>query len=339
MAFNQIWKQQLALVTYGNEFLSQDLSFHRWVKHPIFNQHLFFFRDLQTQHLLAQHFQVWLEGLKKQGVTLLSLHNSSLLLDEKNPNPNVELLAYSHFIVSHQRNLKTAWICGKELAEWYNSEQDYQAPDHQKLSSRVETMWRFNLNAQHVKRVEADLQSPDWDAIQIYTDNELFDQAIAQEIEKPTPGLRYFGYPQDGLLEEEKLTLLPQDYKAPYANETLLRLDALANHIGNKLNLENSFEADMSIEEKNRLRLFQHKLDELTAKFITKVANHYKSARLAVQENNSPFDEPLTTNQSTKRLFNNSTSDTPSAKSSKSNVFALIFITVLICVLAYYFGL
>ncbi|EKL40189.1 hypothetical protein ACIN5180_0699, partial [Acinetobacter baumannii OIFC180] len=30
MALNQIWKQQLTLVTYGNEYLRQNLSFSQW---------------------------------------------------------------------------------------------------------------------------------------------------------------------------------------------------------------------------------------------------------------------------------------------------------------------
>lgn len=65
MALNQIWKQQLTLVTYGNEYLRQNLSFTQWRQHHIFDHHSFQFRDLASQHLLAQHFQVWLEALKK----------------------------------------------------------------------------------------------------------------------------------------------------------------------------------------------------------------------------------------------------------------------------------
>ena len=85
MALDQIWKQQLALVTYGNEYLTQDLSFNHWLKHQVFNQHQIQFRDLLSQHLLAQHFQIWLEHLKQQGVRRLSLHQASILNDEKNP--------------------------------------------------------------------------------------------------------------------------------------------------------------------------------------------------------------------------------------------------------------
>jgi len=46
---------------------------------------------------------------------------ATILNEEQNPNSNVELLPYAHFIVSHQNNKKIAWIFGHELAEWYSS--------------------------------------------------------------------------------------------------------------------------------------------------------------------------------------------------------------------------
>lgn len=341
MALDQIWKQQLTLVTYGNEFLSQDLSFQHWKNHAIFNQHHFLFRDLNTQHLLAQHFQVWLESLKRQGVTRLSLHNSSLLIDEKNPNPNVELLPYPHFIVSHHRNVKTAWICGKELAEWYSSEQDFDIPNNQTLPARIETFWRFDLSTQHIKRVEADLQAPNWNDIHDYTENELFDRALAQGVESVKRGAIFYGTDDQSPCNiGVALPLLPQDYAAPYANETLVRFMHLEQHL--KIQKRKLLEQDHqeSLEEEKQLKVFQQKLDDLSAKFITKVANHYKTAHLKSPEIHSPLDEALTHTQHGKRFFNNdSSSHQPTPKTGKSNVFALILVTAIICFCAYYFGL
>jgi hypothetical protein len=94
MALDPIWKQQLTLVTYGNEYLSHGLSVQQWRELPIFDEHVFAFRDLMSQHLLAQHFQIWLENLKKQGATRLSLHASSMLNDEK---IQIQTLSYSLF--------------------------------------------------------------------------------------------------------------------------------------------------------------------------------------------------------------------------------------------------
>ena len=351
MALDQIWKQQLSLVTYGNEYLSQNYSLSQWVKHSIFNQHVFAFRDLASQHLLAQHFQVWLEALKRQGVTRISLHNSSLLLDEKNPNPNVELLAYPHFIVSHQSNKKTAWIFGKELAEWYTAENDFEPPVLQKIDLRVETMWRFDLNAAHIKRVDADLQQPNWEDIQIYTDNELFDQRFAQGIKSPINlDLPYYGYQKSQAIDPDlpkksiDLPLLPEDFSGDYANETLHRLDALAAHI--RLQLKQAYDENgetLSHETLLNLRHFEQKLEDLTAKFVTKVANHYKTARIRKVSMTSPLDAPAPQNTQ-KRFFNanetsSNVSQAPNKPSHKGGVFTLIMITVIICICAYYFGL
>ena len=347
MALDQIWKQQLTLVTYGNEFLSQNLSLNQWRNHSIFNQHVFGFRDLASQHLLAQHFQVWLEGLKKQGTTRISLHNSSLLLDEKNPNPNVELLPYPHFIVSHHTNKKTAWIFGKELAEWYTADNDFESPALQKLDARVEIMWRFDLSQAHIKRVEADLQQPNWEDIQVYTDNELFDNRIAQGFVDPSNrDLPYFGYTKlantDGSLKSSvDLPLFPSEYNSDYASETLHRLDALAAYIQNKLqNPVNDQDESLSSETLLNLRHFEQKLEDLTSKFVTKVANHYQSARIRKVEMDSPFETLEINNSSAKRFFNqNEVSKEPTKHSNKGSVFTLILITVIICICAYYFGL
>lgn len=337
MALDPIWKQQLTLVTYGNEFLSQDLSFNQWVNHAIFNQHRLYFRDLLSQHLLAQHFQVWLEGLKKQGVFRLSLHSSSLLNEEQNPNANIELLATPHFIISHNKQQHTAWILGKELAEWYTADHDYNVPTAQQNSTRQETFWRFELIAKYNKRIEQDLAQPNWDDIQTYTNNELFHSKYAQGFVEPnTVTLPYLGLTttQSTLENTNNLALFPSAYSADYAHETLHRLEALSAFIQNKMQYSsNDLGKETSPEEQINLRHFSQKLDDLYSKFIIKVANHYQSARLTPKQTPSPFD-PMTTDNKQQRFNANTES-----KVGKSGVMTLIVITILICIAAYYFGL
>ena len=338
MALDPIWKQQLTLVTYGNEFLNQELSFNRWINHVVFSQHTFAFRDLLNQHLLAQHFQIWLEGLKKQGVYRLSLHSSNLLNDEQNPNANVELLSIPHFIVSHDKQKKTAWIFGKELAEWYSADNDYEAPTSQQSPFRHETFWRFELNSKYNKRIEQDLAQPNWDDIQIYTDNELFATKYAQGFQEPShKDQPYYG----GILSKDpnqsglQLSLIPTDYQADYAHETLHRLDALEKFIAAKI--QHPYDENQQIlspEEQMNLRHFSQKLEDLTAKFITKVANHYQSSRLTPKVVESPFDHSKTDAQHVLHKKSNA-----EQKSAKTSVFALIIITIFICIAAYYFGL
>lgn len=340
MALDQIWKQQLALVAYGNEFLSQELSFQHWIKHSAFYQHLFLFRDLNTQHLLAQHFQIWLEGLQRNGVHRISLHNSNLLLDEKNPNPNVELIPLAHFFVSHHRHGKTAWICGKELAEWYISENEYVAPAGQQLDARVETFWRFELSAHHAHKVELDLQQPDWDEIKVYTDHEIFNHPLAQDLPAVESGTRYYAQATNAEVHNDSvnLPLLPKEYAAPYANETLLRLEQLKKHLIQKKKQLLESETTESLEQENNIRLFQQKLDDITAKFVTKVANHYKTARLTEPLTASPFESDLLSVPARQHV-SNKTYPPAAGSGNKGNVFTLILITLIICFCAYYFGL
>lgn len=350
MALDQIWKQQLALVTYGNEFLNQGLNFNRWINHAIFDQHIFLFRDLTSQHLLAQHFHIWLEGLKKQGVQRLSLHNSALLADEKNPNVNVELLAYPHFIVSHAANKKTAWIFGKELPEWYLSEDDYKAPQTQSSPLRHEILWRYELNSKLIKLLDADFKQPQWDDIQTFTANELFNHPYVIGYKAPLSlNAPYYGIASSNETSVDEpqtshanhLALLPTEYQANYAHQALHELDALSEYIEQKI--QHPYHEDGSIinpEEQLNIRNFAQHIDDLHAKFITKIANHYKTAQLTpmvVKDNPlESFEETTTQN-----IVNFKKENKPNQESTsgKSGVFTLIIITVVICLIGYYFGL
>lgn len=344
MALDQIWKQQLTLVTYGNAFLAQDLSFQRWVQHSIFNQHQFSFRDLNRQHLLAQHFQVWLEGLKKQGVKKLSLHNSHFLDAEQNPNPNVELLAYPHFIVSHHDKSKTAWICGKELAEWYRADNDYEAPVTQTNPLRHETLWSYELNTKLSKRLESDFQTPQWDEIQLFLNNELFEHPLAEGFQNPAQ----YKSPYTGILNTQTQewqandlaaaqALFPTDAQADFAHQTLHRLDGLTQYIHEKA--QHPYHADGSLmqpEEQLELRHFAQKIDDLWAKFIVKVANHYETAQLTKVSTHNPLEGASTP---IKPELTKAAASRPEAKGNNASAIKLIVITVIICAIAYYFGL
>ena len=348
MAIDQIWKQQLALISYGNEYLAQRLSIKQWVGHQIFNQHQFEFRDLLTQHLLAQHFQIWLEGLAQQGVQRISLHHSSLLGSEKNPNANIELLEKAHFIVSHHpKQKKMAWIFGRELAEWDRHDDAYLPPQQQRSDMRSESLWRFELNSKLSQRIEQDLIAPNWDEIQQFTDFELFESRYAQDfIDLPELDLAYYGEDIDSTKnklthatdpQHSDLALIPERYPAAYAHQTLYRLHALNDFINAKISTPVSETSPpLSTEARLNLYHFSDKLDDLTAKFIVKVANHYQTAQVTPKTPPSPF-EPQTL-EVTKKGFKTKVPKSEH-KVGKSSVLTLIVITLLICVCAYYFGL
>lgn len=333
MALNQIWKQQLTLVTYGNEFLAGDLNFSRWVEHPIFNQNRLIFRDLLSQHLLAQHFQIWLEGLKKQGVKKLSLHLSSVLNDEQNPNANVELLPFAHFIVSHQANKKTAWICGHELAEWYNSDQEFITPQSQQSTTHQEVLWRYELSDKFTKKIDADLQKVNWNQVAIFLEKELFDSKYAEHFSEPEQqDLPFYGYDIDPtVLSEQQLALIPTDYPADCAHRLLHRTQALADYLEQqRLHPYSATGQLISPEEQINLRNFSQKTDDLFAKLIVKTANHYQTAQLTAEEPEI-IDRTMEVPHHPDK--------TQHHKVGASGVIKLIVLTVVICLVAYYFGL
>ncbi|MGN5765938.1 hypothetical protein ACNQO6_16490 [Acinetobacter calcoaceticus] len=334
MALDQIWKQQLALVTYGNEYLAGNLNFSRWIEHPVFNQNRLIFRDLMSQHLLAQHFQIWLEGLKKQGVKKLSLHLSSLLNDEQNPNANVELLPFAHFIVSHQANKKTAWICGHELAEWDDSDREFQAPDSQQSMIRQEALWRYELNDKFAKKIDADLKKVNWNEVAIFLERELFESKYADNfIEPEQQDFPFYGYAVDlDDLSSQQLALIPTDYPADCAHRLLHRTQALVEHLEQQKKHPYTTAGELlSPEEQINVRNFLQKADDLFAKLIVKTANHYQSAQLTAEEPeiiDRTMEIPQQRNPTQQHH-----------KVGASGVIKLILLTIIICVCAYYFGL
>ncbi|MGE8645596.1 hypothetical protein [Acinetobacter vivianii] len=334
MALDQIWKQQLSLVTYGNEYLAGNLNFSRWIEHPVFDQNRLIFRDLLSQHLLAQHFQIWLEGLKKQGVKKLSLHLSSVLNDEQNPNANVELLPFAHFIVSHQGNKKTAWICGHELAEWDNSDSEFQAPASQQSVLRQENLWRYELNDKFAKKIDADLKKVNWNEVAIFLERELFESKYADNfIEPEQQDFPFYGYevdPDD--LSSQQLALIPTDYPADCAHRLLHRTQALVNHLEQQKKHPYTAAGELlSPEEQINLRNFLQKAGDLFAKLIVKTANHYQTAQLTAEEPeiiDRTMEIPQQRNPTQQHH-----------KVGASGVIKLILLTIIICVCAYYFGL
>ena len=140
------------------------------------------------------------------------------------------------------------------------------------------------------------------------------------------------------MLESKYLPLLPSEYQADYAHSTLHRLEALSTYIQHKL--QHPFHADgseLTAEEQLNLRHFSQKLDDLRAKFIVKVANHYQSAKLSKVEIANPLDGAHATPPTSPHLKTHKAA--ASHKVGASGVIKLILLTIVICLLAYYFGL
>ena len=134
------------------------------------------------------------------------------------------------------------------------------------------------------------------------------------------------------------LALIPTDYSSDYAHQTLYRLDALSDFIQTKI--QHPYKEDGQVlnpEQQLNLRHFAQKIDEISAKFIVKVANHYKTAQLTPKVAPDPFAGMNTEDRTVKV----SKAERPQShhKTGASSVIKLILITIVICVIGYYFGL
>ena len=171
-------------------------------------------------------------------------------------------------------------------------------------------------------------------------DHELFDTRFAQGFVQPAQlGQPYYGVSSTAdTAIGNRLALLPTDYTADFAHDMLYRLDALEELIEAKIQHPYHENGEvLTPDQQLDLRHFSQKIDALKAKFIVKIANHYKTAKLSPKISADPFAGMTTDEHVTKPSKAHKPHD--AAKSNSGNVITLIIITVIICLIGYYFGL
>ncbi len=312
MALDPIWQQQLCLVSYGNQFLQQSQPIEPWLQHAIFYNHQLEFRDLQSHALIAQHFKIWLQGLKAQGVRHLSLHPSQLLLKDKNPNCNVLLIDTAPVIVSHGIKTKSVWILGQDLPQW-DTDNTFRMPPSQSSNIQIYQLWRYELNKKHHKAILRDLNKHDWDALHGQLQQNFISPALVQGFIEPTqPDSPFYGstliekHPDDALMHQiQILPILPSTVAAPLAHEWLHRASALQDWLHENPNAWPT-------------KQMQHWHNTMM-QLIVAIANHYPSAALTRSA------QPVTSAHQHSHV-------------SSMTVWKILLLMLIICVAGYYFG-
>ncbi len=106
--------RQIALVSYGTQFLRDKLALHDWYRHGIFFGARLQFRQLADNTLLADDFTWWLGILKESGAVRLSLH---LLSEFGIARPAV--IHYGDYaLVAHFPDHHQIWAVGVERPAW-----------------------------------------------------------------------------------------------------------------------------------------------------------------------------------------------------------------------------
>lgn len=310
---DQIWQQQLTLVSYGNQFLQQDVAIDSWLQHAIFYGQQFQFRDLSSHAPLAPHFYIWLQELKKQGVQRLSLHSAQLLRKDKNPNPHVELLDAAPILVSHGKKSKTAWILGRELQQW-DIDAQFKQPITQRHNIQIHQLWRYPLNAKHHKKLLADLGPLAWDTEHARLLQQFITLAEAQGFECTLALDNLFygntlieSHPDSSTMQEIKLlAIIPAAFPAPLAHAWLQRATALNDWLDeHPQHMNAQFRTTWAVA---------------FSKLIIDIANHYPSAQL------SPVVAEHVALHSTAQVHH-------------VTVWRVLFVVILLCAAGYYFGL
>jgi len=107
-------QRQVALVSYGSQFLRKELALDDWYRHGIFFGARLQFRDRASKALLADDFTLWLGSLAQGGATRLSLHPATALGVDVPP----ELARCEHVVVAHFTDRYQLWVVGEERAGW-----------------------------------------------------------------------------------------------------------------------------------------------------------------------------------------------------------------------------
>lgn len=106
--------RQIALVSYGTQFLRDQLALDDWYRHGIFFGARLQFRQLADNALLADDFTWWLGILKQSGAVRLSLH---LLSEFGIARPAV--IHYGDYaVVAHFPGRHQIWAVGVERPAW-----------------------------------------------------------------------------------------------------------------------------------------------------------------------------------------------------------------------------
>lgn len=137
--------RQVALVSYGTQFLHNKLALEDWYRHGIFFGARLQFRELADNALLADDFTLWLGILRQSGAVRLSLHLSAeFALSAQRATRGGEYAVAVHYADRYE-----IWIVGAERAAWLEhpllpADAGFPAfPDATHWGGELDSYWRI----------------------------------------------------------------------------------------------------------------------------------------------------------------------------------------------------
>ncbi len=164
---NEPIQRQVALVSYGSNFLRKDLALEDWYQHGVFFGARLQFRDRASNALLADDFTLWLAILAQGGAMRLSLHPAEVLGIDAPP-----ALDRSRQVVAvHYPDRYQLWAVGEERPAWDGG--DKYIPNAATYAGDVDCYLCLGE-----RQGQLDVPHTDWQKLA---------KAIATDLDRPVP--------------------------------------------------------------------------------------------------------------------------------------------------------
>lgn len=280
--------RQIALVSYGNEYLKGAVDSELLDRHPLLFDHFPILRDLEHGTLLCGSASHLLEHLKSLGATKISLHLCADLLDELIDS---KMFTFFHsetsfcIAVHFQDNIFKILVFSKEIPnlQSYDNTGYPIFSNYSNYYDNTETYTLHEPSEISILNIQKDLAPVDWQNFFKFVQNSLYPNDIAK---------RYGIYPipldntncYEGNLfnseKEEQYPLLPFTIRKNYASNLIENTAILEKYYASASHCKNEYNdyIQMNDEEKKQFETATRNLTLLHPIILKNCANHYQDS-------------------------------------------------------------
>jgi hypothetical protein len=255
-------QRQVALVSYGNKYLRDEVTLEAFFRHGIFFGQRLQFRAPDGK-LLADDFTLWLAILRGQGARRLSLHRAAEF------DGGAELA-----LAVHCADHVQVWHCGQEPAAWWRHPQlpegDYQygsdCPPAAGYGGAIDSY-------RCAQRIEGQLALPD-------TDWKALAAAIRADLQMTlttSTGKPYCANRHD-VPDWANFPLIPYNSAMPLPHQLLAMLSAAQSQFANDANCknENSYFYHLGEQAQQEQLAWSLRLDTWLVDVLLRCANEFR---------------------------------------------------------------
>ncbi|WP_372403500.1 hypothetical protein ACDW34_14690 [Acinetobacter piscicola] len=283
--------RQVALVSYGNEFLSGSVDSEILDRHPLLFTHFPILRDLDTGTLLAGSASHLLNHLKTQGLFKISLHLASDVLEDITESKIFDLKTTENdfCIVCHFPNqIFKVLIYAEEEPLWqeYDENGFPQQSNYNNYHDSVENYVLMDISHDYSDKILADLQAFSWQSFYDDYQNSIYAFEISKRYGTfPVPLTESNCYEGNYYQKQEQFPLLPFSLKRNYASNLIINAAALTHAFHVESHAKNEYAAywHMSENERKEFSKASQTLDELFPILLKHSANHHQEVVLNSQ--------------------------------------------------------